>query len=51
MCGVAIDVPDIIAKVPSCSAGETAAITSVPGAAMSGLIRSPPLSVDGPDDE
>src|SRR3954454_1455999 len=52
MCGEAIDVPDMKSQVrPWLLGGATAAITSLPGDAMSGLRMSPPVVVDGPRDE
>ncbi len=49
MCGVAIEVPDSASyRLPLWFAGETAAMTSTPGAMMSGLSRPPPLDFDGP---
>src|SRR5262249_45497945 len=49
MCGVDIDVPDSVSnRLPPCPAGETAAMTSLPGPMMSGFSRSPPLDRAGP---
>src|SRR6476646_1610498 len=52
MCGADIDVPDSALKLlPLGSpAGETAAMTSTPGAVMSGLSRSPPPAIAGPSE-
>src|SRR5262245_15396385 len=52
MCGDDIDVPDMKSHDrPWFDGGATAATTSLPGAAMSGLRMSPPVVVDGPRDE
>src|SRR3954470_20046529 len=52
MCGEAIEVPDRKSNIrPWLLGGATAATTSLPGAAMSGLRMSPPVVVDGPRDE
>src|SRR6185437_13989839 len=52
MCGDAIDVPDMKSHDRLWfDGGATAATTSLPGAAMSGLRMSPPVVVDGPRDE
>ena len=49
MCGEDIEVPDMKSQVRSwLLGGATAATTSLPGAAMSGLRMSPPVVVDGP---
>jgi hypothetical protein len=55
MCGVAIDVPSRKAKfrflVDPKEPLEYAASTATPGAAMSGLSRSPALPSEGPREE
>ena len=52
MCGADIEVPDMKSHVrPWLLGGATAATTSLPGAATSGLRMSPPVVVDGPRDE
>src|SRR3954447_3216216 len=52
MCGDAIDVPDSGPNVPPpFGPGARAATMSTPGAAMSGLTRSPPLVRSGPREE
>src|SRR5262245_61145100 len=52
MCGLGIEVPDSASyRLPLSATGDTAAITSTPGAVMSGLSRSPPPARAGPLDE
>src|SRR5690242_14910004 len=52
MCGLDIEVPDSASyRLPLSATGDTAAITSTPGAVMSGLSRSPPPARAGPLDE
>jgi hypothetical protein len=52
ICGEDIEVPDMKSKSRLwLVGGATAAMTSLPGAAMSGLRMSPPVVVDGPLDE
>src|SRR5215468_5498393 len=51
MCGLDIEVPDSALKLLPSLAGEIAAMTSTPGAVMSGFSRSPPPARDGPTDE
>src|SRR5512135_3404020 len=52
MCGLDIEVPDSASyRLPLSATGETAAMTSTPGAVMSGFSRSPPPARAGPFDE
>src|SRR4029453_15163478 len=52
ICGEDIEVPDMKSKSRLwLVGGATAAMTSLPGAATSGLRMSPPVVVDGPLDE
>ena len=52
MCGLDIEVPDSASyRLPLSATGETAAMTSTPGAVMSGFSRSPPPASAGPFDE
>src|SRR3979409_2333755 len=52
MCGLAIEVPEYASKLlPALPDGATAATTSTPGGAMSGLRRSPCADRTGPDAE
>src|SRR5262245_17190641 len=50
MCGADSEVPDSELKLLPV-AGATAAMTSTPGAVMSGFSRSPPPALAGPNDE
>src|SRR5581483_4088408 len=51
-CGAAIDVPERASKSrPASLTGDMPAMTSTPGAVMSGLSRSPPPVSAGPKDE
>src|SRR4029453_2469195 len=52
MCGAAIEVPlSVSHRLPAWLGGALAAVTSTPGARMSGLGRSPLLETEGARDE
>jgi hypothetical protein len=52
MCGLDIEVPELVLnRFPAWFGGATAAMTSTPGAVMSGFRTSPPPAIAGPREE